>query len=125
MFEKSVYSDRYVQLSSQRTSQEPLIKVAVLDSGIELEDPAIASHIKRIAYKDFITNDQRPCDIAGHGTHTAAILIGMARNAELLVARVTEGLTVKYPDKIAEVSITQTFHSTYLDHLLLGAYVCC
>jgi hypothetical protein len=63
-------------------------------------------NIGRITYRDFVGGQHHaPCDQANHGTHTAAIILGTARNAQLLVGRIVEGRHFQDPKSIAEVRV--------------------
>jgi hypothetical protein len=73
-------------------------RVAILDSGIDLQHVAFAGPGARVTFTDYTGTDAEPRDASGHGTHCAATLcgqdvgglrIGVARNlAELRVGRV-------------------------------------
>jgi serine protease AprX len=52
------------------------IGIAVLDSGIYLHPDFIKGQNRILAFKDFITQQTRPFDHNGHGTHIAGIIAG-------------------------------------------------
>jgi hypothetical protein len=45
----------------------------------------------RMTYRSFLGDNfsDRPEDCIGHGTHTAALLLTVARNADLFIGRIT------------------------------------
>ncbi|KAL8949643.1 MAG: hypothetical protein Q9222_004268 [Ikaeria aurantiellina] len=72
-----------------RKELDPRVKIAIIDTGIDLESPIIKKHQSRIKEsKSFIDNAPSDRDICGHGTHAAGLLLDIASNAELYVARV-------------------------------------
>jgi thermitase len=82
--------------------------VAVLDTGVQLDHPALASNFQNVWRYDFVDNDDEPLDLAtgadedgdgltdelmGHGTHVAGIIDLVAPEAKIMPLRVldTEG----------------------------------
>jgi subtilisin family serine protease len=82
--------------------------VAVLDTGVQLDHPALASNFQDVPRYDFVDNKPAPLDIAtgadedgdgltdemvGHGTHVAGIVDLVAPKAKIMPLRVlnTEG----------------------------------
>jgi subtilisin family serine protease len=81
------------------------VKIAVLDTGVYMEDHFIALNRKRIEYDTFIPGDQAgPEDLDGHGTHCTGILLKVAKNAQIYVARIAKDDGLEYPEQIAQVS---------------------
>jgi subtilisin family serine protease len=87
-----------------RTDDEPMLAalvttlalslgtpVAVLDTGIDLQDPALASHILQgVGGRDFVGHDGDPDDPprgSGHGSAVARALVDTAPNARLVPMR--------------------------------------
>lgn len=73
-----------------RKDRDVRVKIAILDTGIDLQHPLIKKHCERIKIcKSFFDRapegDQDSC---GHGTHAAGLLLEVAPNAELYVGRV-------------------------------------
>ncbi len=64
------------------TTGDSDIKIAILDSGIDMEHPDLQSKI--VDAYDFIDRDSYPEDNAGHGTHVAGIAAALADNNEEL-----------------------------------------
>lgn len=94
--------------------KEDRIRIAVLNTGICMDDAFI--HLKdnsrRITYRSFVTGDPNPTvasDLVGHGTHVAGLLLQVAPNANIYVAKISDkgGLYDLYdPKQIADVSIS-------------------
>lgn len=55
------------------------LKVSVIDSGLNLDDPRFKSHLCKSQHKDF-TNTTID-DVIGHGTHIAGIIVDIAKNS--------------------------------------------
>lgn len=72
------------------------VKIAVIDSGIDLNHPAFAGRLAPASeWKDFIDNDNVPQEVAGgngygHGTGVADVILQVAPNATILPIRVLE-----------------------------------
>ena len=106
-------SDEY---AAQRLGLEPAhsisqgkgTTVAVIDTGAQLDHPALAANFKRVNRYDFVDNDTDPSDrpvgkdadcdgdkdeMVGHGTHVAGIVDITAPEAKIMPLRVldTEG----------------------------------
>jgi thermitase len=82
------------------------IKVAVLDTGIDLNHPIFSGRLApSTEWKDFIDNDATPQEVAGtsygHGTAVAGIILQAAPRATILPLRVLNGEGVGDTDKIA------------------------
>lgn len=69
------------------------VRIAVIDSGVQEEDPEIAAAkvTKRIrGYRNFTSADRNDCeDEIGHGTMIARLLLTVAPEAELYIAKVS------------------------------------
>lgn len=84
------------------------IRVAIIDTGINDEDIIIdaATEDGRIkARRDFMDSTDDCKDYYGHGTHVARLLLTLAPQAELYIAKVSNGKSISPPDlfRIAEV----------------------
>jgi len=70
------------------------VTVAVIDSGIDVDHPALSHHAESLLWKDFVNGRTKPYDDNGHGTHVAGIvagsgpLKGVAPKATLIVVKV-------------------------------------
>ncbi|MFV0362909.1 MAG: S8 family serine peptidase [Suipraeoptans sp.] len=75
------------------------IKVAIIDSGVQINHPDLAANINTSKSYDFVNKTKLSGDLYGHGTHVAGIvgavanngigIAGVSYNAELLCYRVT------------------------------------
>jgi subtilisin family serine protease len=94
--------------SAHSISQGKGTTVAVVDTGAQLDHPALAANFKRVNRYDFVDNDTDPSDrpvgkdadcdgakdeMVGHGTHVAGIVDITAPEAKIMPLRVldTEG----------------------------------
>src|SRR5215203_103199 len=94
--------------SAHSISQGKGTTVAVIDTGAQLDHPALAANFKRVNRYDFVDNDTDPSDrpvgkdadcdgdkdeMVGHGTHVAGIVDITAPEAKIMPLRVldTEG----------------------------------
>jgi thermitase len=72
------------------------VKIAVIDSGIDLSHPAFAGRLAPASeWKDFVDNDNVPQETGsgngfGHGTGVAGVILQVAPNATILPIRVLE-----------------------------------
>ena len=93
------------------------VKIAILDSGFDVEDPYIAGayHSGRIKgfrtfvgkWKDVVQEKQKVRyvnDTFGHGTHALALLLKTSLDAEVYVAKVTKNGTLDDAQCVADVS---------------------
>jgi hypothetical protein len=95
-----------------RDKDSPPVKIAVLDTGIDMQHNYIkgckkANRIKDV--KSFVTDDTRIDDFCGHGTHVAALLLKVAPECQIYVAKVASGGKIPADHRIAEVSLYASF----------------
>lgn len=64
-------------LTGKATSQ---IKVGIIDSGVDLNNPELSAHIT--GGYDFVDNDSTPQDLNGHGTHVAGVIAALGDNGQ-------------------------------------------
>lgn len=83
-------SDAHRVVGSRTTVRQG--KVAVIDSGIDWDHPNFQESIgeNQIIPKSFVNGLDRKQDVDGHGTHTAHLVLKVAPNAKLFIARVYE-----------------------------------
>lgn len=79
------------------------VKVAVIDTGIDLKHAAFAGHLDTVNMKDFLLNTNSPQEVNastvpgtysdgyGHGTAVADVILQVAPNATILPLRVLDG----------------------------------
>ncbi len=94
------------------TTGSESVRVAIVDSGINFDEPDLAPNIATDAGWDFVQNDSDPSDNVGHGTHVAGIVAargnngmgvsGVAWRASLIPVRVLDNLNVGTCDEIAQ-----------------------
>jgi subtilisin family serine protease len=85
------------------------VKIAVLDTGIDLDHPFIkaAMRLKRIKEtKSFVDNDETMKDESGHGTHVTALLLRVAPEAKIYIAKVAKDEEIPSDHRITNVSIS-------------------
>jgi len=85
------------------------IRIAIIDTGIDENDIIIETAMEegRIkARRGFMNNMDDYKDCYGHGTHVARLLLELAPQAELYIAKVSNGKSINPPDlnRISEVS---------------------
>jgi subtilisin family serine protease len=86
------------------------VKIAVLDSGVDLSHPKIRSNIEEIegfnpepvVSKSFVGPDDS-LDPLGHGTHITGTILSIAQGAKLFVGRVVRKDKRVDPEALAEV----------------------
>lgn len=77
------------------------IKVAILDTGIDMKHPDV--HLKRqriIEHKSFI-GGEATWDKSGHGTHIAGIMLDLTNNVDLYIAKFTDSRRYGDGEKVA------------------------
>ena len=78
------------------------IKVAVLDTWVDMGHPSIKGQIKE--YRSFVKDEIDPVDKAGHGTHIAGVLLDLTTNVDLYVGEVST--TKKFEDRAPIVTVS-------------------
>jgi len=67
------------------------VRIAILDTGFDRKDLAILANVERIkGMRSWVDGGKADEDIIGHGTHTIALLLKMAPEADIFVARVAK-----------------------------------
>lgn len=82
------------------------VKIAILDTGIDLTHPDMEARIENIKGKYNLLNDKfkhAVHDRNGHGTFTAGLILDFAPDAELYIARIADSKPSS-PQIIAKVS---------------------
>jgi hypothetical protein len=86
----------------------PRIKVAILDTGIDSTHDWIETNWKHPdstyhRYEDFVTRGAEPADEDGHGTYVAGIILDLAPDIDLYIARVARSRhTIRDDAKVTE-----------------------
>lgn len=89
------------EFSSERT-----VSVAILDTGIDQDNPIIWTERHRIECKSFLgSGSEEVEDTHGHGTHVASLVLRMAKNVKVKIFRVARGneFRLENIDSIAKV----------------------
>ena len=94
-------------LTSTRTGD--CVKIAILDSGIDLDEDFIFMNRGRITCQSFLSEDQGIEDRIGHGTHAAALLLRVAPTAHIYAARITRLGSLEDTSCIERVSFPLVF----------------
>ncbi|KAF2121628.1 hypothetical protein BDV96DRAFT_641014 [Lophiotrema nucula] len=81
-------------------TDEP-VKIAVLDTGVDMTHAYLRSQSERIEAESFL-EDGDPRDEDGHGTNVVALVLRVARNANVFVAKVANTQDNLNPQAIAE-----------------------
>lgn len=68
-------------------------KIAVVDTGLDINDNRFQEVLCKQGHWDFVTNSMNPVDTDGHGTHVAGIIKKYAQNANYCL------IIIKYYDK--------------------------
>ncbi|GFF44406.1 uncharacterized protein PAC_01091 [Aspergillus udagawae] len=102
-------TDRWFQWLDERVPQviddcleTPKVKIAILDTGIDLKNDFIRVNKTRIkGLESWIDDGNKSGDLFGHGTHTAGLLLRVAPTADIYVARVVANKHLDKPENIA------------------------
>lgn len=96
--------EQFSRLRDSCISDESVrLKVAILDTGIDLGHPLLLAHQGRVKDCKSWVDTQADQDTAGHGTHIASVILDLTTNVDLYIAKVTESNLLKGTDQIAEV----------------------
>ena len=85
------------------------VKIAVLDTGVDSKHNFIRGAVNTNRIKDrqsFVKGDKSTEDSFGHGTHVAALLLEVAPDAQIYVAKVANTGDIPTDHNIADVSMT-------------------
>jgi len=96
----------YIEKRGKQFRKKPAVKIAVLDTGIDPEHPSIdgAVQTNRIAVAEsFVNGDETIDDRFGHGTHVAKLLLDVAPDAELYVAKIANAEEIPSDHNISKV----------------------
>ncbi|EEU35604.1 uncharacterized protein NECHADRAFT_86785 [Fusarium vanettenii 77-13-4] len=86
------FNRRIKPLKDSAANEIDPIKVAIIDSGVDLDDPVIRARSCQIGDKRNWTSDQPDAcaDDCGHGTHVTRLILEAAPAVKVYVAKVTE-----------------------------------
>lgn len=111
------------------TWQNRNIKIALIDTGINLNDNVIAPERRRFSGKSWINEVEKfenPFhDTCGHGTHVARLVLKVTTVADILVAKVSKDktFTEQNVSNIAEVRRSPSIGTE--THVCVGYYLGC
>ena len=105
--------------------------VAVLDTGVQVDHPALAASVKGIWRHDFVDNDNDPSEppvgadadedmMEGHGTHVAGIVHLVAPEAKIMPLRVLDKKGYGDVFTIAKAISEAKSHGAHVINLSLG-----
>jgi hypothetical protein len=84
----------------------PRVKIALLDTGIETRHPFVkgATKAKRIKeIRNFVDGNNSVGDVYGRGTYSAALILQVAPEAHLYVARIAVSPEIPRDHRVADV----------------------
>ena len=89
------------------------MKIAILDTGIDISHPSIIGAIKSKRIQEnmqsFVENDESVKDECGHGTHIASLLSRVAPQAEIHIAKVAKNQEIPPNHNITKVRKSPTY----------------
>ncbi|RDL36320.1 uncharacterized protein BP5553_05672 [Venustampulla echinocandica] len=98
-----LYRAKVRPLLPHYSSPSGRVKIAILDTGIDLGEDVISSLTDRIIKNEsFLVDDKSTDDLDGHGTHVAGLILRVAPNSELYIARIAKNQSLL--DKISIVN---------------------
>ncbi|OAL38924.1 hypothetical protein AYO20_01675 [Fonsecaea nubica] len=78
------------------------VKIALLCTGVDMADSFISFNCDRVQAKSFLPGIESVKDTEGYGTHSTALLLRVAPNSDIYVARVSEGVAPVTADPITQ-----------------------
>lgn len=78
------------------------IRVAILDTGIDMNHPEIFGDERIVGHKSW-TGTSAEQDTSGHGTHIASTILKLTSNVDLFMAKITDNNVLEDTDRISEV----------------------
>ncbi|KAL6692070.1 hypothetical protein J3F84DRAFT_397291 [Trichoderma pleuroticola] len=90
------WDQRIQQKARNDSSTLPKVKIAILDTGIDIQHPNIDARLENIGDRynwlidDETANVRVATDMSGHGTFAASLILDYAPDAQLFVAKIAE-----------------------------------
>lgn len=109
------YEYLYRPVDVGRLDEERIPKVAIIDTGCDLEHDEIRPYVESntIAdFHDFVENKEgQIVDLDGHGTHVSHLLLQAARHVRLYIGRAfktakADENTAQYVSQVGQISLT-------------------
>jgi subtilisin family serine protease len=97
---------KHIEKPPDYLRDSPAVRIAVLDTGIDKKHPFIRGALRTeriIVAKSFVSGDESVDDAFGHGTYVTSLLLKVALDAKLYVARVATGEDIPEDHNIGEV----------------------
>jgi thermitase len=135
-FSENLPSWNAIRLADAQTLVPELgrgVKVAVIDTGIDLNHGAFAGHLDTVNMYDFLLNTSSPQEVNaslvsgtssdgyGHGTAVADLILQVAPNATVLPLRVLDGYAVTSGAKVINLSLGSGSDSSAIDSAISTA----
>jgi subtilisin family serine protease len=117
------------------TTGSDAVRVAIVDSGINLDEPDLAPNVRADLGWDFVQDDADASDNVGHGTHVAGIVAargdnaigisGVAWRASLIPVRVLDNMNVGTCLQITQGMAYAVQQGARVVNLSLGSTTAC
>lgn len=78
------------------------LRIAILDTGIDMNHPEIFGDERIKAHKSW-TGTSADEDTSGHGTHIASTILSLTKNVDVYIAKITENNVLEDTDRISDV----------------------
>lgn len=104
------YKDHYETAIEDVQPEAPRVRVAILDTGLDLGPPLIRGNVDRIVeVKSWLPprdgQTANGTDTTGHGTHVTGLLLTTAPDCDVYVAQIADENGLISPGQIAKVSL--------------------
>jgi hypothetical protein len=103
------YVHKHIEKPDKYLRDARAVRIAVLDTGIDKEHPFIRAALneKRIrTAESFVSGVESTKDTLGHGTYIASLLLTVAPDAQLYVAKIATSEDIPPDHRISEVRST-------------------
>lgn len=98
-----MYDFKGLRKPSFREAREAPLKIAILDTGIDMRHPIIADERSRIKGGKTWRGGCAYEDDNGHGTFVAGILLDLTTNVDLFIGKIMDSEVCESRDHIAQV----------------------
>jgi hypothetical protein len=105
---------KHVSKAESSVQDHAPIKIAVLDTGVDIKHPFIKGCMKSSRIKEtrsFVPGDMAIEDTCGHGTHASASILKVAPKVRIYVAKIAASGSIPQNHNIAVVSKSSHSHS--------------
>jgi subtilisin family serine protease len=97
---------KHIEKPDDYVRDSPAVRIAVLDTGIDKKHPFIRGALQSgsiVVAKSFVGGDESVNDTFGHGTYVTSLLLEVAPDAKLYVAKIATGEDVPADHNISGV----------------------